>query len=175
MLIVCSYVMAKQEADHGGCNDAVLLNEAGQVVEFTSQQSLCGQGRTSCLRRRWSTVRLPGITRGVVLELAAKLGVPVEETSFGTELFAEADEVFATNSLLEIEPVAEVDGAQFHRHHVVMQLHDAYRDLVREELSLCHPERSEGPLNRSPVHASNQTRGLPSHNRRPATVSLRSE
>jgi branched-chain amino acid aminotransferase len=129
------YVMAKQEADHGGFDDAVLLNGAGHVVELTTSNLFVVKGG-ELFTPPLVDGPLPGITRDLVLTLASKLGIPAYESSFGTDMFAEADEVFATNSLVEIEPVAEVDGARFDGHHVIMRLRDAYRDLVREELGL---------------------------------------
>ncbi|HVM61759.1 MAG TPA: hypothetical protein VMV72_12935, partial [Verrucomicrobiae bacterium] len=66
----------------------------------------------------------------------ARLGVTTSEMSFGTEMFSQADDVFATNSLIEIESVDEVDGVNFREHQVTRRLRDAYRELVAEELDL---------------------------------------
>ncbi|WP_159888018.1 aminotransferase class IV [Paenibacillus puerhi] len=49
---------------------------------------------------------LPGITRRKVLELAAELGLEAAEGRYGWERLAGADEVFLTNSIQEIVPVA---------------------------------------------------------------------
>jgi len=52
---------------------------------------------------------LPGITRGVVVELAAELGLPVELRAIApAELYA-ADEIFATSTAGGIMTVASVD------------------------------------------------------------------
>lgn len=47
---------------------------------------------------------LPGVTRGVVLELARDLGIPVGEGRFPWEELLEAEEAFVTNSIQELVP-----------------------------------------------------------------------
>ncbi|WP_251342614.1 aminotransferase class IV [Haloplanus halophilus] len=53
---------------------------------------------------------LPGVTRAVVLDLAADLDVPVETGAYGVDAVREADEAFLTNTTWEVRPVATVDG-----------------------------------------------------------------
>jgi branched-chain amino acid aminotransferase len=123
------YILAQQEAQSEGADEAVLLNAAGRVVEFTTSNLFIvmdGQLYTPPL----TDGPLPGITRHVVLTLAKEMGVPVNETGFGPEFLETADEVFATNSLLEIAPVTNWGQSQ----DVTRQLHEGYRALVAEEL-----------------------------------------
>jgi branched-chain amino acid aminotransferase len=130
-----SYEIAQHEARNAGFSDALLLNGAGRAIEFTTSNVFVvknGELFTPPL----GDGPLPGITRDLVLTIAAKLGIPTYELSFGTEMFSGADEVFATNSLMEIEPVREVDGAYFQEHHVIMRLQTAYREFVQEELQV---------------------------------------
>ena len=56
---------------------------------------------------------LPGITRGVVLELARGAGIKVVEKEFSKGDFLEADEIFLTNSIRGVVPVSHVDGKKF--------------------------------------------------------------
>lgn len=53
---------------------------------------------------------LPGITRRMVLALAAKYGIQADEGFYPLEKWKEADEIFVTNSIQEIVPVHDVDG-----------------------------------------------------------------
>jgi branched-subunit amino acid aminotransferase/4-amino-4-deoxychorismate lyase len=46
----------------------------------------------------------------MILELARKDGIEISEGSFIPEELAEADEVFVTNSLIEVVPVSRIDG-----------------------------------------------------------------
>ena len=51
---------------------------------------------------------LPGITRATVLELAAALGVPAQETALTLDDVQGADEVFLTNCMMELVPVVRL-------------------------------------------------------------------
>lgn len=55
---------------------------------------------------------LPGITRRVVLELAAAAEIPVTEGRYEPETVRDAEEVFLTNTTWEIRPVTRVDGIE---------------------------------------------------------------
>lgn len=125
------YILAQQEAKNEGADEAVMLNPAGRVVEFTMSNLFIvkdGQLYTPPL----ADGPLPGITRHVVLTLAEETGIPVNETGFGPEFLETADEVFATNSLIEIAPVTNWGQS----HDVTRQLQESYRALVAEELGL---------------------------------------
>jgi branched-chain amino acid aminotransferase len=125
------YILAQQEAKNEGADEAVMLNPAGRVVEFAASNLFIvkdGQLYTPPL----ADGPLPGITRHVVLALAEETGIPVNETGFGPEFLETADEVFATNSLIEIAPVTNWGQS----HDVTRQLQESYRALVAEELGL---------------------------------------
>jgi branched-subunit amino acid aminotransferase/4-amino-4-deoxychorismate lyase len=120
------YIFADREAHSEGVDDAVLLNAAGNVVEFTTSNLFVvkdGEVFTPPL----SDGPLPGITRAAICELTR-----VTEKSFTPEFLEMADEVCATNSLLEIAPVTTWS----HRRDVTARLQSAYRELVRGELGL---------------------------------------
>src|SRR5207302_11430352 len=53
---------------------------------------------------------LPGVTRQFVLELARKVGVPVEERNLTLAELAGVDELFLSGTTIEVLPIARVDG-----------------------------------------------------------------
>jgi D-alanine transaminase len=53
---------------------------------------------------------LSGVTRTIVMELARKEGLPVEERFATLEELLRADEVFLTGTTVEVLPVIRVDG-----------------------------------------------------------------
>ncbi len=55
---------------------------------------------------------LPGITRAVVIELARKLGITVEERDITPTELLTSDEVFLTGTGAEIVPVAMISGVK---------------------------------------------------------------
>ena len=90
---------------------------AGEAMWFTPEHQLA-EGSVSnvflvqdekLLTPPIDTPVLPGITRAVVLELAAATGVDAEETTLTVDDLLDADEVFLTNSIMGIMPVCRVE------------------------------------------------------------------
>jgi 4-amino-4-deoxychorismate lyase len=75
---------------------------------------------------------LDGVTRRHVLALAARLGIECEEGLFRPDEIAEADEVFLTNSVQEVVPVAEIDGKPVAQPYgsLTRTMSKAYRESV---------------------------------------------
>jgi branched-subunit amino acid aminotransferase/4-amino-4-deoxychorismate lyase len=125
------YILAQEQAAIEGANEAVLLNGAGRVVEFaTGNLFVVKDGRL--FTPPLDDGPLPGVTRHAVLTLARELRISTSETGFGPEFLETADEVFATNSLIEIAPVTNWGQTQ----QITHRLQKAYRDLIHEELGL---------------------------------------
>jgi branched-chain amino acid aminotransferase len=122
------YILAQREAERAGVEEAVLLNTAGQVVEFTVSNLFVVKDGV-LFTPPLTDGPLPGVSRQAVVMLAAELGIAVEEWSFTPEFLENADEVLATNSLLEIAPVVTWG----HRHDITRRLQSAYRKLVARE------------------------------------------
>jgi len=83
-----------------------------------------------------NTPVLPGITRAVVLELAKENNIPAEETSCTIDDLLDADEVFLTNSIMEVMPVTRIERrliADEKPGQVTNRLRQAYRALTTRE------------------------------------------
>ncbi len=52
---------------------------------------------------------LPGVTRGAVIELARAAGVEVRPSAINVNHLLEADEVFLTNSIMQVMPVCRIE------------------------------------------------------------------
>ena len=92
-----------------GSNEALILTEDGFVCEGATSNIFwvdSGVVRTPSEEAN----QLSGITRAVVIEICSRLGVRVEEGLFPPSRVAAAEEAFITNSIMEVMPVAEVDG-----------------------------------------------------------------
>jgi len=129
-------ILARQEAKKAGADEALLLNEKGMLAEASMSNLFLVKDGVLMTPDPASGI-LPGITRGVVLELAAKLSIKAVETEIPPETLFKADEVFLTNSLIEIMPLVEVDGkliSDGQRGQVTARLQKAYRALVRKSL-----------------------------------------
>lgn len=128
------YVLGKIEAEKANVDDAILLTHMHHVVEFTAS-NLFFMKEGALFTPSLDQGPLPGITRATVIELAKQLSLPVHENAFGPDELDKADEIFATNSLIEIVPIAEVNGKPVPQGNTVTKLRDAYRQVVKQELA----------------------------------------
>jgi branched-subunit amino acid aminotransferase/4-amino-4-deoxychorismate lyase len=102
-------ITAKNEAVAAGFDEALFVDEVGNLLEgATSNVFVVRGGRVHtppCDGRI-----LPGVARGRLLRL---LGYRAHEKTVSMALLSDADEVFVTNALLGIMPVACVDEHVF--------------------------------------------------------------
>jgi branched-chain amino acid aminotransferase len=129
--------LAVTDAHIKGFDYPVLLNDRGQVAEGSGQcifivrdGVLRTPGRTDGI--------LEGVTRRIVLDLAAELGIPSEEGPIdATELYV-AQEAFYAGTAAEVLPISEVDGYLLDAPGpVTTRLQEAYQRVIR---GLDHPE-----------------------------------
>lgn len=79
---------------------------------------------------------LPGVTRRIVLDLAAEAGIPAAETPLTIEDLLSSREVFLTNSIMEIMPVARIEKhavADEKPGPITRRLRELYRETVERE------------------------------------------
>ena len=100
--------LAKLEALKHGYDEAILLNELGNVADGTGENVFVVH-RGRILTPPTQASCLPGITRETVMRIAGELGYEVLERDVTrTDLYF-ADEVFLTGTAAEVTPVASVD------------------------------------------------------------------
>ena len=101
-------VMAKVEAIQAGAEEGIMLNERGLVAECTGDNVFIirdGVIKTPPI----SAGALDGITRGVVFEIAAELGITIRETDISRHDIYTADECFLTGTAAEALPAVKLD------------------------------------------------------------------
>ena len=127
-------ILARMEADHAGAQEAVLLNGQGRVAEASAENLFIVRDGT-LLTPRTADGALEGITRGLVLELAARLGIPAREAPLTPYDLHTADECFLTGTGAGLIPVREVDGRPLHHcpGPLYSRLEAAFREQVRRE------------------------------------------
>ncbi len=109
--IAGSYVngcMAYQEAMRAGCDEAILLNEHGNVAEGTGENVFMVKDRR-VYTTPISAHIVAGLTRDSVMHLARDRGYEVEERDLTRTELLQADEVFLTGTAAEVTPVRELD------------------------------------------------------------------
>ena len=102
-------VMARIEANLASADEALMLNDAGNVAECTADNVFIikhGQIFTPPT----TAGALEGITRSVVSDIAGEFDIKVIEADFTRHDIFVADECFLTGTAAEIVPVVKADG-----------------------------------------------------------------
>jgi len=102
-------VMARIEANLAGADEALMLNDNGNVSECTADNVFIIK-RGQIFTPPISAGALRGITRSVVFEIAAELGIKITETDITRHDVFIADECFLTGTAAEVIPVIKADG-----------------------------------------------------------------
>ncbi|MBE3569128.1 MAG: aminodeoxychorismate lyase [Bacillales bacterium] len=105
-------VAAKWEMGKSVEQEGIFLTKEGHLAEgIVSNLFWIKDGTifTPCLQ----TGILDGITRRFIIELAQRLHIPVQEGYFFPEELDHAEEVFLTNSIIEIAPIRNI-GERFY-------------------------------------------------------------
>jgi len=124
-------ILARLELRGTDADEALLTGPDGSLTEGATSNLFFVHGdrlRTPAA----SLPLLPGVTREVVLECAEELDVPVETGRYGSGVFADATELFLTNSTWELRPVTAVDGRSFPVGPVTRRLQAAFDERVEE-------------------------------------------
>ena len=102
-------VMARIEANLSGADEALMLNDAGNVSECTADNVFIIKGG-QIFTPPIAAGALRGITRSVVFEIVAELGVKISEVDITRHDVFVADECFLTGTAAEVIPVVKADG-----------------------------------------------------------------
>jgi branched-chain amino acid aminotransferase len=130
-------IMAKIEATHAGCLEALMLNHKGELAECTGDNIfVVQQGRIHT--PSIDSGILEGITREAVIELARAAGYTVIERTMDRFDVFKAQECFLTGTAAELIPVVECDGRVIGSGRpgpITRELRQRFQTLVREERS----------------------------------------
>jgi branched-chain amino acid aminotransferase len=123
-------VLAMQDAVRRGFDEAILLNDRGEVAEGTGENVFVVKDGIVRTNDRSADV-LEGITRASVLDLCADLGIPVEVGPIELDDLYAADEVFFTGTAVEVTPLNAIDERTFSTNRpIVTRIRAAYKKTV---------------------------------------------
>jgi D-alanine transaminase len=103
-------VLAKQRAKEAGAFEAWFVDQDGFVTEGSSTNAWIVTGERRLVTRPADFGILRGITRSVILDLAGRDGLAVEERRFSVEEALAAREAFITAASTLVMPVVKIDG-----------------------------------------------------------------
>jgi len=104
-------VLAKIEAQQSGAGEGLMLNEQGYVAECTGDNVFIVKNG-AIFTPPISSGALAGITREVVFDIAAELGIPISEPEMTRYDIYTADECFLTGTAAEIIPAVRLDSRE---------------------------------------------------------------
>jgi len=102
-------VLARIEANLANADEALMLNDAGNVAECTADNVFIVK-RGEIMTPPITAGALRGITRSVVFDIAAEIGVRISEPELTRHDVYIADEAFLTGTAAEVIPMVKVDG-----------------------------------------------------------------
>src|SRR5262249_48120814 len=100
---------AVQEAQRKGFDEAILLNQRGEVSEGSGENVFVVKNG-AILTNDASADILMGVTRDTMLQLARALGIRTEVRAITVDDLMTADELFFSGTAVEVTPIREVDG-----------------------------------------------------------------
>ena len=124
-----------ERAHAEGFDDALLMNEHGQLAECTSANIfLVRDGKV--LTPPLTSGCLPGITRNVLLEVIPAAGYELHQEDLTPHDLASATEVFITSTTREVAPVSFIhpDWSFAAPGKITLDLKSAFREYVRMHL-----------------------------------------
>lgn len=105
-------IWARRNASEQGFDEAVFLNVQDKLCEGTISNIFFVK-KEKIYTPSKSCGILPGIMRRKINDLATSMGIPLVVGEFMEEDLYEADEVFITNSLMDIMPVSRVQNKYY--------------------------------------------------------------
>lgn len=124
------------EAQQAGFDEVVLLNERGEVAECTAANIFCVRGGRVATPPLNSGC-LSGITRSVLLEIGASVGVEVKEAVLRPDDLYAADEVFISSTNRSMLGVSEINGRQIASAPgpVTLKMENAFGEYVKRYIA----------------------------------------
>jgi branched-chain amino acid aminotransferase len=134
-------VLAKLESLHAGYDEAIMLNQHGQITD--------GSGENVFIVRKGVLITPPtsagcldGITRDSVMEIGRDLGYEVREENLVRADLYHADEAFFTGTAAEVTPIREVDDrvvGEGHRGPVTKEIQGTFFAATKGEIEKYRP------------------------------------
>lgn len=128
-------ILAKIESKNKGAYEAIMLNHRGYIAEGTITNIFFVNNNILCTPSLDVGI-LDGITRRIILDLAKGLKIKTKEGKFTRRYLYNAQEVFISNTTMEVMPVTEIDNIKIGTKvgKITQMLSLAYKKKVSEYL-----------------------------------------
>ncbi|MGC8828548.1 MAG: aminotransferase class IV [Verrucomicrobiia bacterium] len=132
-------ILAKQEAELNGVDDALLLNTDNEVVSASSGNIFILNSDIVLTPPVESGV-LPGITRATIFKLCKEMGIHYGESNLKLNQLYNVDGVFISMSSWGIIEVTKINNKDIRTSNLTKTLHKHYWELVNNE---CRQEQTD--------------------------------
>lgn len=129
--------LIKTDAHNAGFDDAIVLDECGQVTEGSAMNFFMVMNGKLVTSAKTDSI-LIGITRNTIIELARDLGIEVEERAIDRSELYLADEAFYCGTGAQVSPIVEIDGRKLGDGKVgpiAAKLQELYFDVVKGKVA----------------------------------------
>lgn len=126
-------VWVVDKAHHRGFEDAVLLNEFGNITECTAA-NLYMVKNGEVITPPLSSGCLAGVSRLLLEQIAPSAGVPIAERDFTADQLYAADEVFISSTTRQVQPVDQIEDKKYAQAPgpLTQKLAKAFDDYVKQ-------------------------------------------
>jgi branched-chain amino acid aminotransferase len=128
--IYLNSMLAVQEANRGGYEEAILLTQDGYIADGSGENIFVVRDGVIATPDLSAGI-LPGITRDTIIQIAQDLGHTVVEKNLIRSDLHLADEVFMCGTAAEVTPLRSVDDVEIGVGPITLQIQQAYLDTVR--------------------------------------------
>jgi branched-chain amino acid aminotransferase len=124
-------VLALHDATARGFDEAILLNDRGDVSEGSGENIFIVRGGRLSTNDASADI-LYGITRDSILTIAEREGIPISIGPLALDALYAADEAFFTGTAAEVIPILSIDEHQMPAERpITTRLRDIYAGAVR--------------------------------------------
>lgn len=125
-------ILSRDEARSRDFDEAVVLNERGEIVSATTANIFWARNGT-LHTPTLSTGAIPGVTRECVFDISEKHFIPLLEGVYEMADLADADEIFLTSSVVGVAPVTTFDFRRYsvEAGSVVATIREAFAKLTK--------------------------------------------
>jgi branched-chain amino acid aminotransferase len=127
-------IRALHEVNRRGFDEAVLLNDRGEIAEGSGENIFIVRDGTLYTNDRDADI-LPGFTRDSVITLAREAGIPVVVRPLVLDDLTAADEAFFTGTAAEVVPISRFESRAIVEGPITERLRTSYAAIVRGELA----------------------------------------
>ena len=125
-------MLAVQDARERGYDEALLLNQNGNIAEGSGQNIFIVKDNKVITNGENASI-LMGITRETIIQLSKDMGIEVQIIDITKEMLLNADEAFFTGTASEITPIASIDDVPFGDGtpgQITLQLKEKYLNII---------------------------------------------